>query len=613
MLGAYIGQFLPLSGGTLGGALNLGGHDLSFFGNITDSAGNTRIQVINSGSDRALNLLDDANNVTLTVSEGGVTLGAGCELLLNANWGMIIDGVADLFGDGSGNLIIDSTTTLVNSTIGGSSGTISGTELLSSIAVSGSVNAIGTVLATAYSGSTTGKKYIASFRSGIDLSYVDSNGNFIKSNFSAAQAIYVDGTNGSDSHGNGMDLSPFLTIAHALSVAPSGACVFVGPGAYNITQLICPNGVSLVGAGMDITVLNCTGAAGLGPAVIVGTGTVVSDLTINSANGHNIPPVGFQASAGIGSTQTSTQFYLRRLRAIGDIDGFYIGNKTGFYSPVTVELRDCVFASNYDTFQIAAVDSTSWPITIDVYDCQFLPTKKAGGSSILRCITGAATKIRLFNCLLSVTDTLSTTVGALGVYAGVSISAFGAINFEMYGTTVNFNIPNIAPSLITTGNYNSVGVGGTGSTVKIGAGNTFDPNLMGVSTAAVTFLPAPGGKAISNLAVTSSAVAPYAGPNGNQFEVAVDAGTLTANTLTISNPGVAAGIGTAATTDGMETRYRIKNTNSGSTGMTLSLGSAFNAGSTTLSTVAAGKRAYLTFQYDADNSMWDLTGFVNGL
>jgi hypothetical protein len=63
----------------------------------------------------------------------------------------------------------------------------------------------------------------------------------------------------------------------------------------------------------------------------------------------------------------------------------------------------------------------------------------------------------------------------------------------------------------------------------------------------------------------------------------------------------------------METRYRIKNTNTGSTAMTLALGSAFNAGSTTLSTVAAGKRAYLTFQYDADNSMWDLTGFVNGL
>jgi hypothetical protein len=562
MLGGYIGQFLPLSGGTLGGVLNLGGHDLDYFGNINDSAGNTRIQIINSGSNRALNLLDDSNNVTLVVTEGSVALAPGCELLLDSNQGMVIDGVADLFGDGSGNLIIDSTTTLLNSAVSGSSGTILGTELLATIAVSGTVTAIGTVLATSYTGSTTGKKYIASFRSGADLSFVDANGNFVKSTFSAAQAIYVDGTNGSDTRGNGTDVGPFATIAHALSAAPSGGCVFVGPGSYNIAQIVCPNGVSLVGAGMDITVLNCTGAASQGPAIVVGTGTVVSDLTINSANGHNIPPVGFQASAASGSTQTSTQFCLRRIRAIGDIDGFYMGNKTGFYSPVTVELRDCIFASNYDTFQIAAVDSTSWPITIDIYDCQFLPTKKSGGSNILRCITGSPTKIRLFNCLLSVTDTLSTSAGALGVYAGVSIGAFGAINFEMYGTTVNFNIPNISASLITTANYNSVGVGGSGSTVKIGAGNTFDPNLMGVSAATVTFLPAPSGKAISSLAVTSSAVSPYAGSNGSQFEVAVDAGTLTANTLTINNPSNAAGIGTAVTTDGMETRYRIKNTNS---------------------------------------------------
>jgi hypothetical protein len=613
MLGGYIGQFLPLSGGTLGGALNLGGHDLSYFGDLKDSSGNTRIQVINSGSDRALNLLDDANNVALTVSEAGVTLGGGSELYLAVEQGMIIDGVADLYGDGNGNLIIDSATTLLNTTVSGSSGTILGTELFASIAVSGSVNAIGTVLATAYSGTTTGKKYIASFRSGADMSFVDANGNFVKSSFSAPQTIYVDNINGSDSRGNGTDIGPFATIAHAMSVATSGTCVFVGPGTFNIAQVVCPNGVSLVGAGMDVTVLNCTGAATQGPAVIVGTGTVVSDLTINAANGHNIPPVGFQASALSGSTQTSTQFCLRRLRAIGDIDGFYLGNKTGFYSLVTVELRDCIFSSNYDTFQIVAVDSTVWPITIDVYGCQFLPTKKSGGSGILRCMTGSPTKIRLFNCLLTVTDTVSTTVGALGIYAGVSMSAFGAINFEMYGTTVNFNIPNISSSLITTANYNSVGVGGSGSTVKIGGGNTFDPNLMGVSTAAVTFLPTPNGKAISSLAVTSSAASPYAGPNGNQFEVAVDAGTLTANTLTINNPSNAAGIGTAATTDGMETRYRIKNTNAGSTGMTLAFGSVFNAGSTTLSTVAAGKRAYLTFQFDADNSMWDLTGFVNGL
>jgi hypothetical protein len=47
--------------------------------------------------------------------------------------------------------------------------------------------------------------------------------------------------------------------------------------------------------------------------------------------------------------------------------------------------------------------------------------------------------------------------------------------------------------------------------------------------------------------------------------------------------------------------------------MTLSLNSIYNVGATGVGTIAAGKRAYLTFVYDADNSKWDLTNYVNGL
>ncbi len=141
MLGGYIGQFLPLSGGTLGGALNLGGHDLSFFGNITDSAGNTRIQVINSGSDRALNLCDDTGVATLVITEGDVTLPTSSLTLATGN-GMSFDPVAFVLGDGNGNVSFTVTTLAVNPTISGSTGTISGVDLSSSIALSGSVTAI---------------------------------------------------------------------------------------------------------------------------------------------------------------------------------------------------------------------------------------------------------------------------------------------------------------------------------------------------------------------------------------------------------------------------------------------------------------------------------------
>jgi hypothetical protein len=349
--------------------------------------------------------------------------------------------------------------------------------------------------------------------------------------------------------------------------------------------------------------------------VIVGTGTVVADMTINSANGHNIPPVGFQASASSGSTQTSTLFYLRRLRATGDIDGFYIGNKTGFYSAVYFECRDCIFASNYDTYQMTAVDSTAWPISFDLINCQFLPTRKSGQSNILRAITGGTQVVRgrLFNCLCTVTDTFATSASSI-LGAGVSLTSSQAINLELYGTTVNYVFPNVSNlSALTSSEFSSVGVAGSGSTVTVGGGNSFDPNLMGSSGATVTYLPTPNGKAITTLAVASSAVSPYAGPSGSQFNVAVDAGTLTSNTLTINNPSATAGVAPGTTTDGMETRYRIKNTNASSTAMTLAFGTNFNLGGTSVGTIAAGKRAFLSFQYDADNSKWDLTGYTNGL
>jgi len=87
------------------------------------------------------------------------------------------------------------------------------------------------------------------------------------------------------------------------------------------------------------------------------------------------------------------------------------------------------------------------------------------------------------------------------------------------------------------------------------------------------------------------------------------------STLTIANVNVGANAaGTSVVlTDAQRMRLRIKNTNSGTTSMTLSPGSTYNLGSTTLSALAAGKRAYLEFCYDGDNSKWDLTGYTTGL
>jgi hypothetical protein len=96
-------------------------------------------------------------------------------------------------------------------------------------------------------------------------------------------------------------------------------------------------------------------------------------------------------------------------------------------------------------------------------------------------------------------------------------------------------------------------------------------------------------------------------------EVAMDAGTLSSNTLTINNSSFNTQGGVQAILDGQKLNLRIKNTNASSTAMTLAFGTAFNLGGTSVGTIAAGKRAYLTFQFDADNSKWDLTGYTNAL
>jgi hypothetical protein len=111
------------------------------------------------------------------------------------------------------------------------------------------------------------------------------------------------------------------------------------------------------------------------------------------------------------------------------------------------------------------------------------------------------------------------------------------------------------------------------------------------------------------LTVSSSAVVPAL---GGIDEVAVDAGTLSSNTLSIGAVSVYTTSGNAPS-DGQRKRIRIRNTNASTTAMTLSFDPTYNTGAFTIGTITAGKRAYFDFIYDADNAKWDLTGYVNGL
>jgi hypothetical protein len=189
---------------------------------------------------------------------------------------------------------------------------------------------------------------------------------------------------------------------------------------------------------------------------------------------------------------------------------------------------------------------------------------------------------------------------------------------EMYGCTCLTKFPNfpaIIPVSIAGVSPGFMLVSNTGLT-KLGAGNTLSLPQSDIGQSLYQMLPSPVSYPdVFPLTISGSAVAPWIEAGNAQFEAATDAGALASNTLTIGNVAVGANAGgtSVALVDAQRMRLRIKNTNSGSTSMSLALGSSYNAGSTTLSTLAAGKRAYLEFCYDADNSKWDLTGYTTGL
>jgi hypothetical protein len=106
-----------------------------------------------------------------------------------------------------------------------------------------------------------------------------------------------------------------------------------------------------------------------------------------------------------------------------------------------------------------------------------------------------------------------------------------------------------------------------------------------------------------SLSVSLSAVTPVATSSINT--VSTDAGSLTSNTLTINSPG-------GSPNNGDKFILRIKNTNAGSTAMTISFNAIFNKGGLTVNTVAVGKTDFFGFIYDSTASKWDVLAYQQG-
>ena len=105
----------------------------------------------------------------------------------------------------------------------------------------------------------------------------------------APPTIFVS-TSGSDTTGTGSITSPYATISHAISSAPSGAVVVVEPGIYdemvNITRTVTLESMS---SNPSNTIINATGKVyGIYVLGANSNGTVVEGFTVELANNHGI-------------------------------------------------------------------------------------------------------------------------------------------------------------------------------------------------------------------------------------------------------------------------------------------------------------------------------------
>jgi hypothetical protein len=520
------------------------------------------------------NNLDAVKVISDTAGNALLTLVPGDDVQLASNFGMAFDNSdsAYVYGDGNGNVDFAFVTANFNS-----SGNLA-LAATSTLSLSGSRIATSSPIVSTnsmqVSGLTTG---------GLNLT-----------NFTANQIIYVDGTNGLNT-GYGTQVSPYKTLTKALSVATSGTLVFVGPGIYT-GNFTLPAGVALVGCGRGITVLYKTSGAVLS----ISNAPYIANLTIDGGNASDTT---FATCVGIASGTTGN------IGAIFENVDFYCAEDGVLLSSSSAGGGSVLFRNcNWFTACWSIFDTIG--CSIDAYDCNWTYygfTNRPGGSPQISAVTCNANNsvFRAFggNVTVNYTGTATNfTANAAVVTPGMSNSSA-----QFFGTNISFNCPNIPSSAIAVP---FIQYGPGSSTVVVGPGTafsgTYQPSttngLLGSAQPTIV-IPSAG----SSLAVSSSAVTPPLVMNNVLNEVATDAGSLTSNTLTVNAPSP------GAPSDGYVMKFRIKNTNSGSTAMALSLNSAYNAGSTSLGTIAAGKRAYLTFVYDADNSKWDLTGYTNGL
>lgn len=201
-------------------------------------------------------------------------------------------------------------------------------------------------------------------------------------NFAAGKIVHVSkATAATDTRGSysKYDLTvPFATIAAAISASASGDVIQVGPGTYSETtaHFVLPSGVSMIGSGMDVTIISSTAITS--PILQAGTNSLIRDLTVSATltDGTFQYPIGVSGSSVTGVT-------LINVKTTGDTDGLYVA---GDDTSGTVFLRafNCNFTSKFD-----AINVTRGGVAF--YDCIAVatgPSSTVSGIATAVCASG---------------------------------------------------------------------------------------------------------------------------------------------------------------------------------------------------------------------------------
>ena len=277
-----------------------------------------------------------------------------------------------------------------------------------------------------------------------------------------------------------------------------------------------------------------------------------------------------------------------------------------------------MFASHYDTVNSVNGSGTNagnvWPLSVDFINCKFLPTfVYTGGTTPLRGVAGVG-NYHLSHCLITITDLTNSTIGAggdYGIHGNGTNAGTGTQNIFLEGTTINYVTPNATSGSIVMPIFANPTDGST-SIVTVGDGCTFDASICQAgSTGQIAFSPMMGGGQSTALVVASSAITPFCTGWRSEQTASTSGTTLGINAPGSTTNGGGITVGANIPQDGQRMLLRIKSTSGTIT--TLSFDSVFDTSGFTVATVAAGKRAYFDFIYDADNSKWDLVNYVNGV